>query len=98
MFSWFFNCIYSVIHYLWDNIINRSVYGVKIWQICFLVMLLSLFMRVVVMPTLGGYTYSPNVPTNKANMSAFHKYGNSSDKKADTGIQSPKRYKGGAQW
>lgn len=62
MYKYFANIIFSPMHWIWTNIINRPIYGVKVWQIAFVLALVSLFYRVIVFPILSGSHFSISMP------------------------------------
>lgn len=77
MFRYFANIIFSPMHWIWDNIINRPIYGVRIWQIAFVMICISLFYRIFIIPTIGGQNFSIHTPGGTSTSGAAYKVGRS---------------------
>lgn len=73
MFKAFANIIFSPMHWMWDNIINVSIYGVKVWQITVLMVCFSLFFRIFIIPTIGGTNFSIHTPKSSASVGSVAK-------------------------
>lgn len=80
MLWYWFTYIYTALHWVWDfvrgnitlddgTIVDTTIYGVSIFQVGVIFILVTLFFRAFVIPTIGGQGFHAGLWSSHSNLS-----------------------------
>ena len=72
MFQYYAYLLFAPMHWVWDNILNKDIYGITLWQVAVMFICISVFFRMFIIPTIGGQKFSASMPYTRSSVGTRH--------------------------